>query len=196
MHLTHSRIIFLIGIGTAVTNASPITYDINFTLTQGSPNATSGTFTYDASQPTGSQFTNFIVQWDTLTFDLTSAANDPTELGTGCTAGANSSTFFALLSGTAECSPPIPPRWEGNTFPTKAHFNITEATPMSPPTGGEIYADDVTDTPITTDIQGASGSFNITPTSPVPEPTTGYLMLTCCVGLARALYVRGKRSAR
>ena len=140
MALSPSRIIFLIGIGTAVTNASPITYDINFTLTSGTPSAT-GTFTYDASQPIGSQFTNFTVLWDTVTFDMTSAANSPQDLGTGCGVGDTSATFFALLSGTAECSPTNPTQWDGSATFTLASFTISESTPTNPPNGGEIAAE-------------------------------------------------------
>lgn len=56
----------LVGVLPAL--ADPIQYTIDFTLTQGSPLPTSGSFIYDSSTST---FTSFDVVWDGDTFDLT-----------------------------------------------------------------------------------------------------------------------------
>src|ERR1700704_2966518 len=53
-------------------------YTINFS--GGLPNPTSGSFTYDPV----SGFSDFIVAWDSFTFDLTAGANAPGVFGTGC----------------------------------------------------------------------------------------------------------------
>ena len=50
------------------------TYSIDFTTISGSP-APTGSFTYDASAPLGSQFTGFVVDWYGYSIDLTSSAN-------------------------------------------------------------------------------------------------------------------------
>jgi hypothetical protein len=81
------------------------TYTINFT---GGPLLpTAGSFTYDPDTP---NFTNFLVTWDGVPFDLTSAANDPI-IGIGgnppCIGAATgAAATFLLLSGA--CSPPPP----------------------------------------------------------------------------------------
>lgn len=74
------------------------TYDISFTLTSGTLLPTSGSFTYDSTTP---QFTNFIVDWDSLVFNLTSSANNPTVVGsTPACVGTNTgaAATFAILS--------------------------------------------------------------------------------------------------
>src|SRR5579863_7894850 len=82
-------------------DASPLSYDIDFTAFNFmGPPPTSGSFTYDASAAIGSQFSDFTVVWDGLTFDLTAAANNPyadnTQTST-CTPSLDSAGFFAGL---------------------------------------------------------------------------------------------------
>ncbi len=50
------------------------TYTIHFSLVGGGPLPTSGSFVYDS---TTNQFLSFTVQWNGLTYDLTSSANNP-----------------------------------------------------------------------------------------------------------------------
>jgi hypothetical protein len=91
------------------------TYTINFTTVAGSPTP-SGSFTYDASAPLGSQFTNFIVDWYGYSIDLTSSANNPTVDGTECGTSPNSAASFAFLSGSVPCSPNVAgPEWAVET---------------------------------------------------------------------------------
>jgi hypothetical protein len=59
--------------------AAPTHYDFSFTLASGSIAPTSGVFDYDSSTQV---FTDFVVRWNGLTFDLTAAANAPIVLGT------------------------------------------------------------------------------------------------------------------
>lgn len=59
--------------------AAPTHYDFTFTLTSGGIAPTSGAFDYDGSTRV---FTDFIVNWNGLTFDLTASANAPIVLGT------------------------------------------------------------------------------------------------------------------
>ncbi|MBL8699879.1 MAG: hypothetical protein JNK67_15985 [Alphaproteobacteria bacterium] len=66
-------------ISAAPSAAAPIHYDIDFTLSSGSIAPTSGGFDYDGA--TG-VFSNFVVQWNGLTFDMTGSANSPIVLGT------------------------------------------------------------------------------------------------------------------
>ena len=71
-----ASILLALAIGGASTaRAAAITYDITFTSNGDLP---VGSFTYDAAVPA---FTNFLVQWNGLTFDLTSAANSPFDDG-------------------------------------------------------------------------------------------------------------------
>src|SRR5215469_1023406 len=75
-------VFLLLSIGLLVmrSQAAQTTYDIEFMTSFGTA-PSSGSFTYDPS--TG--FSAFIVQWDGVTFDLTSAANAPLQFGTtGC----------------------------------------------------------------------------------------------------------------
>jgi hypothetical protein len=88
------------------------TYTINFTTGSGSPTP-SGSFTYDASAPLGSQFTGFVVDWYGYSINLTSSANAPSVYGAGCGGGGSAATF-AFLSGSVPCSPnSLGPNWIG-----------------------------------------------------------------------------------
>ena len=89
-------------IGVQIAGAVPVKYTINFTLSiyGGVPVKPSvGSFFYDA---TTHQFTNFLVQWAGVQFDLTSPANNPVLTGTtGCLNGATGpqATFLFLSAG-------------------------------------------------------------------------------------------------
>jgi hypothetical protein len=146
-------VLLLTGIVASGAFAAPLAYTINFTTDVGSSTPTSGSFTHHNAEPPGSQFTAFDVEWDGLIFDLTSDANTGGQsIGCGAT---TSTTIFAILSGTGECSGADTIRWVGghtsldNTF----HFrdsdgsgNIIQIVAVNPSTG----------------TGGASGTFSIT----------------------------------
>ncbi len=169
---------------TLVTCSAPIwaaatTYDINFTLTSGTPAPTAGSFTYDPAVG----FSNFTVDWNGLTFDLTAAANTilvDSFVGTGC--DSESSTpqyaFLVLTKDLTGCSPTY--TWAaggssggGLTFvfgvsdgPGSDTFRTTDPYP---PDGGLFVEGDWS----LTEVQAST-----------PEPTS--LALTFLAGLALA----------
>ena len=172
-------------------------YTIDFTTTSGSP-APSGSFTYDASAPSGSQFSNFVVDWYGYSIDLTSSANAPNVSG-GCGTSSSAATF-AFLGGSVPCSPnSFGPAWTSeavNPAPGGfANFIFYDEGPEPPPfppapspefsigaeagpgLGGGVTAE-------------ASGTWTITDTS-TPEPSS--LMLVSTGLLAVAFLIR-KRS--
>jgi hypothetical protein len=81
------------------TLATPINYTINFSLASGTIAPTSGSFTYDPDVG----FSNFIVVWDGITFDLTASANAPLVAYSICGAS-TPATAFLLLSQSTPCS--------------------------------------------------------------------------------------------
>jgi hypothetical protein len=88
----------------AAGNAAPILYDLNFS--GGTPNPISGSFTYDAGPGVGTPiFSNFVVTWQGITFDVTSAANSPTVFAQ-CAGLGSPETTFALLTSPTICSGP------------------------------------------------------------------------------------------
>lgn len=190
-----SRLMFLAGIGAGALSAAPITDTMNFSTTFGSPGVTSGSFTYDASQPSGSQFTSFNIVWDGFTFDMNAQANSPVDFAGGCTPAATSATFFALLSGSAQCTNSSGLDWFGELNGIQAAISICEQD--GPNTScsssqGFIRASDIINSS-GSPIQ-AGGTFSIV-SQAAPEPSTFILTLTCGVFLAGKRYVRGKRRA-
>jgi hypothetical protein len=93
------------AIGAPIAEAAPIPYTIAFT---GGPTLpTSGSFKYD---PTSPLFTDFLVEWNGFTFDLTASANDPyitggadTDVCLQGTAGAAASFLLLSLFPTSPC---------------------------------------------------------------------------------------------
>jgi hypothetical protein len=161
-----TRQFFLIGVFAACAHAAPILYNIGFS--GGSPNPTSGSFTYDAST---TQFTSFVVTWDGATFDLTSAANAPAGNG-GCTA--TSAQFFSILTGgPGVCAGTNTIEWDGVvTNPSQASFEIADLGTGA----GSPFA--------TIAVQVAGGSHPLAQTSGAflatavaPEPPS--ILLTC-----------------
>ncbi len=155
-------------------------YTINFTGTGILP--TAGSFTYDSTTP---QFSDFMVVWDGLTFDLTSAANAPNfEAGSplpACVGGtADAEASFDLLSG--DCKNP-PAGYEvswaagsifdfriGNDNPPFDSLVVEKAAPSR---NGSDFGD---------------GSWTITAVVPsaVPEPSSVMLLATLCALAFRA----------
>jgi hypothetical protein len=129
MH-TRTSILFiglLVSFGALPVWAGPVYYTINFDLTTGSLLPTSGSFYYDSST---SSFTNFDVVWDGVTFDLTSAANSfaftsPTDpCYSGSTTG--SQEVFLLMTTCSADSNPLyyheAPAWDASSNIDPAYF--------------------------------------------------------------------------
>ena len=84
----------------ATSIASPVTYDINFTLVNGTHQPTNGSFVYDDTL--ANPFSNFTVAWVSRSFDLSAAANSPTRFG-ACGSG---DTAFGVLDHNVPCVSP------------------------------------------------------------------------------------------
>jgi hypothetical protein len=165
-----------------------VNYTITFTGTGTLP--TAGSFTYDPDIHT---FSHFLVTWDGLNFDLTSAANGPfvTSPAPSCigslTGGAAS---FAVLSG--DCTPPptgFETTWKGALLNTGFQFGF--------------FVDDGRNVAWNVfDDEGAAGDaqpFDVhgqwtisASSSAVPEPSAWILFLT--VLLAVAIVKRSRRT--
>jgi hypothetical protein len=106
-HSIRIATLLLAAVGTAEMKATPVFYTISFALQSGTPGAplpTSATFDYDAGVP---QFTNFIVNWDGLSFDMTNAANNPqiNSFSAACVLGdTGAAASFLLLT---NCGNPV-----------------------------------------------------------------------------------------
>jgi len=100
-------LLLLTAVGIAELKGAPVFYVINFALQSGTPGAplpTSATFDYNASVP---QFTNFLVNWDGLSFDMTNAANSPqiNSFSAACVLGdTGAAASFLLLT---NCGNPV-----------------------------------------------------------------------------------------
>ena len=152
--------------------AAPIDYVFNFTVTGGLNDVKilpSGQFTYDPAIPA---FSNFFVSWNSasLNFDLTSAANNPSNQG--CTSGlTGAAAAFNFLS-TGEGGDCGDTGWLGETFPgpmgsKQSSFRISGSTG-----GSFISLNDSSGLAFLSRAQ-SFGEFTISaPTSPVPEPAS------------------------
>jgi hypothetical protein len=171
------------------------TYTINFTTAGGSGNpAPSGSFTYDASAPLGSQFTDFEVAWDGFSLDLTNSANNPS--GNGC-GSYNSAATFAFLNGAVPCTPSgEAPSWNSGTNSpppiTSGVFSFDDFGPISilGTTSFFISADDsIPGSSTPQEYAFAYGTWSLTDIT-TPEPSYLILMATgllavACVGRRR-----------
>lgn len=172
--------------GAAAAKPGPINYTINFTTTAG-VGPTAGAFTYDAATST---FTNFLVTWDGLSFNLTSSANAPGSLGNvpSCVGGTGPAAAFALLNGA--CVPPDPGvtvNWQAsNVGPTTDGFIFSVShrstlifpgqDPVPGPIDGQFFffGASATDSPNT-----GEGQWTITASQVVaPEPASLILVST------------------
>jgi hypothetical protein len=178
----------------SVANADSIHYTINFSPIDDP--APSGSFTYDANVPV---FTNFLVTWQGLPYNFTSAANLMGSPNSGgriqgvvpCLGGqTGAAASFALLSGACN-QPGWNTIWDVGVVATDAsHFDIFSASFSS--------NDHISLNLIGAFSPGldpaARGTWTITPTSlPVPEPSVLSVLLTG-LGAIALLARKAKRS--
>jgi hypothetical protein len=177
-----------LAIGTsAAGQAAAVTYDINFTVGFDDVAAPTGSFTYNAAT---SQLTNFTVNWDGVTFDLTSAANGVIFFPEGPACVGNLSggaAAFALLS------PGCPTFWAASAEPED---NTVFAVFAFGESDTELFGSSEVNAPNAIDGDtGADGGFTIAAvqapsSSATPEPGTVALVAG---GLGLVLLRRGKR---
>jgi hypothetical protein len=163
---------------------SIISYEIDFSLAAGSPAPTSGSFDYDPSLATD-PFSNFVVEWDGLTFDLTSSANDPSILNAPtCINGATgAAATFQLLT---ECPSDLW-NWSINNFAPDFALGLDYET-------GPNYLDLRTVTSTSLNLtSGAYGTLSsVTTPEAIPESSTVIFML---IGLGLLMRNRLARDA-
>ena len=179
----------LISIGCCCLPAagSEVTYHVGFT--GGSVMSTavpSGSFAYDPS----AGFSDFFVNWDGVTFDLTSAANAPglaTDPPTGCTSAASDHAYgFLLMSQTAAgCTVPAQYAWSGMYFgEAGAQFtfilNVTSGLSVAQDEISAMVFSAVPESPM---MDFGGGGWEITEAG-VPEPSTLAMGVAAALGLA------------
>lgn len=142
---------------TAFPAAGATIYDINFTTTSGAPTPISGRFEWD-----GTVFTNFIVTWNSVAFNLTASANAPAIIGgTGCPGEASTPAYaFAMLQ--QSCAGPTY-AWSASSSGLISFLAFAQ---NSNSINGLIFG--------TAPAASAAGTFSI---SQVPEPATVGLSL-------------------
>ena len=146
--------------------ATPVFYTINFTLNSGTTLPTAGSFTYDAATPL---FTGFLVTAGGVTFDLTSAANAPSNLGASPCNVAGPTTGFNLMAGAC-----VGTRvWVFSNPATALIFQFQ--TPTGQPVIGAALGS-------TTVGPSSDGSWTITAAG-VPEPASLSLFLAGALAL-------------
>jgi hypothetical protein len=165
--------------------ASSVNYTINFTTSSGSPGPTSGSFTYDSSTGT---FSNFVVAWDGYSFNLTSSANAPFDAHpSGCTGEASTGAFsFALLSQALTCPSAPEYFWFGQprVGPTQVFVFEDEVSSSGYDQIGATLPENSTGT------GSAEGNWTISAAANTPEPA-GLLLLGS--GLVGLMFVGLKR---
>lgn len=189
--MTTRKCALAVALGLIVLVAQPAhadtTYTINFTTSAGSPGPTSGSFTYNSSTHT---FSNFVVMWDGYSFNLTSSANSPFDAHpSGCTGEASTGAFaFEILSKTLTCPSAPEYFWFGQ--------------PRVGPTQVFVFEDEVSATaydqvgaslPATGATDSADGSWTISAMN-TPEPSELLLLGSGLVSLMGVIR-RWKKSA-
>lgn len=145
--------------------ASPIPYVINFSQSSGTgPLPSSGGFTYD---PATSTFSNFVVVWHSVTFDMTALANAGPVFESSpsvCGLPASPSGSFELLSAA-----PCITGWYGNSLFGGADFAFYSNQPQVGTASIRLLS--IPD-PSRANLNSA-GTFSITA---VPEPSGAVLL--------------------
>jgi hypothetical protein len=158
--------------------ASPIVYDFNWISEGNLPLPTSGSFTYDSAAAVGSQFSDFVVDWDGFSFNFTANANSAT---VSSTCGAvTSPQIFQFLTGTPECTPtPNTFSWIGNAGGPSPTFNIFDTSGLGT-TDIELGAS--SGTQVTGSPAPVSGLYSVS-TASTPEPSMFIVLLAGCAFL-------------
>lgn len=178
--------LLLAAIGAPHAQADVMTnYTISFSGTGTLP--TSGSFTYDSTTPA---FSSFIVVWDGLTFNLTSAANSPGIIGPtppACISGdSGAAASFQLLT---NCGGPTT-EWQANPQETFVNFIfLTPETSSACENGHDCIGFSANASSST--FEGGYGTFSVAATT-APEPSSLALML---LGLG-LVFVMRKRIGR
>ena len=175
----------------------PIHYDISFTLGAGSPLPTAGGFDYDAALPA---FSNFVVEWNGHTFDLTTVANTPAETGgtafsTSCGL-AGAALSFALLSKAScivQAADGFGPGWVADEVADSgASLFQFLASGGGPSDLTELSVTEIVSV-ASSESAGGSGDFQIS--ARVPGPPTAALIAVCLAAFA-GLAGRRRRPTR
>lgn len=152
--------------------ADSVNYTIIFTTTAG-PAPTSGSFTYDTTSNT---FSDFIVQWGGQSYDVTDSANNPgvsVPTGTGCTGEASTGAYgFQLMNEMLTGCTITSYQWSAYSSILMNFFEFT----ASDTTGVDVIGDP----PAPIGVVEAYGTWTIEPT---PEPATTQLLAAGLLGL-------------
>lgn len=186
MKLPTILLLLLALIGAAPVTAAPIPYVINFTASIGeAPSA--GSFSYDSATAT---FSGFNVVWRGISFDLTSAANNPSVSGTCNGSGGPGADAFLFLSDPT-CGDGIARTYTydaiSNEFADQFNFRPFDTT-------ANLAAFGQTRTPGSFPGPGGAagfGNFTIA-VAAVPEPSAAG-MLWLATGSAALLAMRRRR---
>ena len=100
MRMTYVVLPFVVAMTVGTVHATPVAYDITFSLDGGTIVPTSAFFTYDAANAT---FSDFLVQFNRVTIDLTAGANNGPYSASHCGVSANGAGSFAALTGASTC---------------------------------------------------------------------------------------------
>lgn len=157
----------LIGLVGATAHASPITYTIHFTMTNGTQTPT-GSFAFDSAT---NLFSSFTVRWNGISLNLTNAANGIVAVGPCATTATDTLDLFYGL--TTNCASPSGRIWIaqslGGAEPTffnmgtgiqRVYYEMTVSTSALGPA----------------QARGAMGEFTVS-SPPIPEPGTVFLLL-------------------
>jgi hypothetical protein len=154
------------------------TYDIDFF--DGASTTTvdaTGVFTYNASQPSGSQFSAFTVDWSGNVFDFTSLANSTPSEGHGC--GSGNISFFSYLTSSA-CSSQLL-SWFGGFQPSTSSASFVFSG-LDNPVASSVAASGF--------VIPETGTFSVVQT-PEIDPASAASGLTLLLG--GVLVLRGRK---
>jgi hypothetical protein len=169
--------------GAATAHAQTYTLDFFDSSSTSIIDAT-GAFTYNAAQPTGSQFSNFTVDWfgAGAAFNFTAAANSaPAQ-----SCGSGSISFFSYLTSPA-CSS------QGTSWLGEYSFGTSTATFIISPLGGPVSSSVGTSALLFPE----TGSFSATETvvvTPEIDPASAASGLTLLLG--GLMVLRGRKQRR